>query len=238
MIARQRVVLLALLVASTATRPAQSQDRPLDSLVLVRLEHSTMRGRVTYHPRSNGRVDAQVALYPDSGASIGKPLAVVSTDSSGRYVMRDIRPGRYRLAIRAIGRLSASAHLLVGSSGVRLPLFVLEEDVMTLDQIAPPERQPVALDLFGQVVMKERGCALTTPLIVSALSASSGIRAQDAQVDAGGGFRFGALFEGVWALTLRDGLSTLASQSFVVPSDRPLLGGQVRFHVRCPVRRT
>ena len=235
---RACVFLPVFLFTAATSSVAVSQTTPI---IKVRPTNGTLLGQVAFHPQQPGDVFAQVQVSSDSNGHSGRIQTVLKTDSTGAFVIHGVLPGMYHVVARSLGRAPARARLLVGSTGLRLLTLVLEEQVMTLEDFAPPEPQAVAIGIDGQVFTNVAECPLPSGMVVTALAGNAVGRVRVASVDTMGRFHFEGFEDGLWALTLSRGLRTVASQSLVVPfatSRAGVLVRHIRLQAYCLDRRT
>jgi hypothetical protein len=141
------------------------------------LPSSALAGQVVQKPEGRPVEGALVSATREAWSQAGDaPAAQGLTDAEGRFALRDLLPGRYRVAARAEGRAPASARgVLAGSDGLRLELQAgarLRGCVRAAGSGGP-------VPLFTVMVFERRGALRRVPVRSLSVAGPSGCYALD-----------------------------------------------------------
>ncbi|MBY0424165.1 MAG: carboxypeptidase regulatory-like domain-containing protein, partial [Cytophagales bacterium] len=128
----------------------------------------TVRGRVV-DAKGEAAPFATIALQKSSDSSLAKASL---TDVEGNYLLENIKPGNYRVAVTMIGydaAYSRDFEILKGTSSFEVPIITIKEASQLLGEVQIVEKKPMIMQEAGKTVVN----------VESSIAASSGLMAAD-----------------------------------------------------------
>lgn len=166
-----------------------------------------------------GRVSHQGTPVPFANLWIPALNAGTAADSSGRFTLTGIPPGRHMLRVTAVGYQALELHVEAGSNKPVSLRIELAEDNAALDEIVVTGTlkevtrlaSPIAVDVFSPAFFRKN----PTPNIFEALSIVNGVQPQiNCNVCNTGDIHINGL-EGPYTMILIDGMPIVSSLSTV-----------------------